>query len=472
MSLMLYNDLTRKKEPFIPLKEGEVGFYSCGPTVYDFFHIGNARPFIVFDVFRRYLEDIGYKVVFVQNFTDIDDKMINRANEEGITVKELADAFIKEYFEDADALGVRRADIYPRATDHMKEIVEVVQTLIDKGHAYVVDGDVFFSVESFPGYGKLSKQSIEDLQSGSRIDVNEQKRHPLDFALWKAQKPGEPAWESPWGLGRPGWHIECSVMSTKYLGNTFDIHSGGSDLIFPHHENEVAQAEAATGMQFVRFWLHNGYLLIDKEKMSKSLGNFLTVRNARKKYSPLAIRYFMLSAHYRSPINFSEEGLNQATGAVERLRNCWTDLEYALQSREQKEKDDTEAFLNEVKQAETKFFEEMNDDFNTAGALGSVFEVVRLINTYLKDNSSIDFKVCKAAQTFFTKIDGIMGIMGLESEKEELDTSEIESMIEERTAARKARDFAKSDAIRDQLAEKGIILEDTPEGTKWKKQLS
>ncbi|NLK30436.1 MAG: cysteine--tRNA ligase, partial [Aminobacterium colombiense] len=247
MSLMLYNDLTRKKEPFIPLKEGEVGFYSCGPTVYDFFHIGNARPFIVFDVFRRYLEDIGYKVVFVQNFTDIDDKMINRANEEGITVKELADAFIKEYFEDADALGVRRADIYPRATDHMKEIVEVVQTLIDKGHAYVVDGDVFFSVESFPGYGKLSKQSIEDLQSGSRIDVNEQKRHPLDFALWKAQKPGEPAWESPWGLGRPGWHIECSVMSTKYLGNTFDIHSGGSDLIFPHHENEVAQAEAATG---------------------------------------------------------------------------------------------------------------------------------------------------------------------------------------------------------------------------------
>lgn len=352
MSLMLYNDLTRKKEPFIPLKEGEVGFYSCGPTVYDFFHIGNARPFIVFDVFRRYLEDIGYKVVFVQNFTDIDDKMINRANEEGITVKELADAFIKEYFEDADALGVRRADIYPRATDHMKEIVEVVQTLIDKGHAYVVDGDVFFSVESFPGYGKLSKQSIEDLQSGSRIDVNEQKRHPLDFALWKAQKPGEPAWESPWGLGRPGWHIECSVMSTKYLGNTFDIHSGGSDLIFPHHENEVAQAEAATGMQFVRFWLHNGYLLIDKEKMSKSLGNFLTVRNARKKYSPLAIRYFMLSAHYRSPINFSEEGLNQATGAVERLRNCWTDLEYALQSREQKEKDDTEAFLSEIKQAD------------------------------------------------------------------------------------------------------------------------
>jgi cysteinyl-tRNA synthetase len=471
LGLVIYNDLTRKKEPFVPLKEGEVGFYSCGPTVYDYFHIGNARPFIVFDVFRRYLEDLGYKVTFVQNFTDIDDKMINRANEEGITVKELADRFIKEYFEDTDSLGVRRATIHPRATEHMEDIVRTVEILVEKGHAYVVNGDVFFSVESFTEYGKLSKQSIEDLQSGARIDINERKRHPLDFALWKSQKPGEPAWESPWGMGRPGWHIECSVMSTKYLGDTFDIHSGGCDLIFPHHENEVAQAEAATGVQFVRYWLHNGYLLINKEKMSKSLGNFLTVRNARKKFSPLAIRYFMLSAHYRSPINFSEEGLSQATGAVERLRNCWTDLQYALQNREMTKKEGTQVFVDEIKQAENKFYEEMNDDFNTAGALGAVFEVVRSVNTYLKENTTLDEEACKAAEQFFRKIDNIMGILGFEAQEETLNVSEIEAMIEERTAARKSKDFAKSDAIRDELAKKGIILEDTPEGTKWKKQL-
>jgi cysteinyl-tRNA synthetase len=473
VSLVLYNDLTRKKEPFVPLKEGEVGFYSCGPTVYDYFHIGNARPFIVFDVFRRYLEKLGYSVVFVQNFTDIDDKMIKRANEEGISVAELANRFIDEYFEDADALGVHRATIHPRATEHMEDIVKTVKTLVDKGHAYVVDGDVFFSVESFPEYGKLSKQSIEELQSGARIDINEQKHHPLDFVLWKKQKPGEPAWESPWGLGRPGWHIECSAMSTRYLGDSFDIHSGGSDLIFPHHENEIAQAEAATGQQFVKYWLHNGYLLIDKEKMSKSLGNFLTVRKAREKYSPLAIRYFMLSAHYRSPINFSEEGLNQATGAVERLRNCWSDLQYAKETRAQEEKEGTRAFVEEIRQADSKFHEEMNDDFNTAGALGSVFEVVRLANTYLKENNTLDPEACSAIETFFKKVDSIMGIINLESEGSsgDIDIAEIERLIQERANARKAKDFAKSDAIRDKLALKGIILEDTPEGTKWKKEL-
>jgi cysteinyl-tRNA synthetase len=338
MSLVLYNDLTRTKEPFIPVRKGHVGFYSCGPTVYDYFHIGNARPFIVFDVLRRYLEYSGYTVTFVQNFTDIEDKMIARANREGITVRQLADRFIGEYYKDADALGVRRANHNPLATEHMDEIIGLVSTLIEKGHAYEADGDVFFDVSSFPKYGALSKQSLEELQSGARIEINERKKHPLDFALWKAKKEGEPSWPSPWGEGRPGWHIECSAMSMKYLGETLDIHSGGTDLTFPHHENEIAQAEAATGKPFVKYWIHNGYLLIDKEKMSKSLGNFLTARAALEKFPARAIRFFMLSAHYRSPINFSEESLLQAKSAMERLDNCWSDLGHAITNRKKGER--------------------------------------------------------------------------------------------------------------------------------------
>ncbi len=469
MGLVLFNDLTRKKEPFVPLNPGHVGFYACGPTVYDFFHIGNARPFIVFDVLRRYLEWSGYAVTFVQNFTDIDDKMIDRANREGITVAQLAERFIAEYYQDADALGIRRATINPRATDHMPEIIELVKTLIEKKHAYEIQGDVFFDVASFPSYGKLSKQGIEELQSGARIDVNERKRNPLDFALWKAQKPGEPAWESPWGLGRPGWHIECSAMSMKYLGETFDIHTGGSDLTFPHHENEVAQAEAATGRPFVRYWLHNGYLLIDKEKMSKSLGNFLTAREARKRFNPLAIRLFMLSAHYRSPINFSEEGLQQSVSALERLRNCLADLTYAQTHREYTDNAASAETLKLLEEKNAEFKAQLDDDFNTAGALGSVFEVIRIANTYLKESASLDRRVISAITNFFDMTEDIFGIVRDRDAAQP--NEEIERLILQRNEARAAKDYAKSDSIRKSLLEKGIILEDSPEGTKWKRQL-
>ena len=472
MSLTLYNDLTRKKESFVPLVPGKVGFYSCGPTVYDYFHIGNSRPFIVFDVLRRYLESKGYAVTFVQNFTDIDDKMINRAKEMGISVKELADKTIKDYFEDADALGIKRADYYPKATEHIGEIIALVKKLVDSGHAYEVDGDVYFEVASFPEYGKLSKQTMEELQSGARISVDERKKHPLDFALWKAQKPGEPAWESPWGMGRPGWHIECSVMSMKYLGETIDIHSGGSDLIFPHHENEIAQAEAATGKPFVRYWIHNGYLLINKEKMSKSLGNFLTARAARRKFPPLAIRLFMLSAHYRSPINFSEEILEQTKGAVERLLNCWSDLRYAKAHRDLSAGEDAN-IIGAVDELYRNFSKEMDDDFNTAGALGYVFDAVKLTNTYLKENQKVSKKVLDIIENFFERIDAILGVMGLSNEKisSESDVEDIEKLINERNQARKGKDYARADRIRDELAQKGVILEDTTDGTKWKREL-
>ncbi len=470
MSLVLYNDLTRTKEPFVPLKEGHVGFYSCGPTVYDFFHIGNARPFIVFDVLRRYLEYSGYKVTFVQNFTDIEDKMINRANQEGITVKQLADRFIEEYFKDADALGIRRATHNPKATEHIPEIIALIEKLVEKGHAYAADGDVFFDVGSFPSYGVLAKQSLEELQSGARVEINERKRHPLDFSLWKAKKEGEPSWPSPWGEGRPGWHIECSAMSMKYLGETLDIHSGGTDLTFPHHENEVAQAEAATGKPFVRYWIHNGYLLIDKEKMSKSLGNFLTARAALQKYPAKAIRLFMLSAHYRSPINFSEESLNQSLGAVERLENCWSDLEHARKNRKTTSDGSRNEFESLFKEFEDRFITAMDDDFNTAAALGVLFEAVKTVNTYLKETQTLEESFLELAAEFFRKIDSVLGVLGLDAAAGEEDAAEIEALIAERNAARKNKDFKRSDAIRDDLAARGILLEDTPDGTKWKKK--
>ena len=469
MSMVLYNDLTRTKEPFVPVHEGHVGFYSCGPTVYDFFHIGNARPFIVFDTLRRYFEYSGYEVTFVQNFTDIDDKMINRANQEGITVSELADRFIAEYYRDADALGVRRPTHAPKATEHMAEIIDLVSTLIEKGHAYEVDGDVFFDVASFPAYGVLAKQSLEDLQSAARTDVNEQKRNPLDFALWKSKKEGEPSWPSPWGDGRPGWHIECSAMSMKYLGSTLDIHSGGTDLTFPHHENEIAQAEAATGKTFAKYWIHNGYLLIDKEKMSKSLGNFLTARAALEKFPPRAIRFFMLSAHYRSPINFSEESLVQAESAVERLDNCWSDLQHAKKNRGDKEGGSGElaALLDGL---ENRFREAMDDDFNTAAALGIIFEGVKGINTFLKESTNPDAPSLERAEQFLRTVDSILGIIGIEEGEAHGDEDEIENLMKERETARRERNFSRSDEIRDSLAARGILLEDTPQGTKWKRR--
>jgi cysteinyl-tRNA synthetase len=469
---VLYNDLTRKKEKFIPVREGCVSFYSCGPTVYDYFHIGNARPFIVFDVLRRYLEDVGYKVTFVQNFTDIDDKMINRANGEGITVSELAERFIAEYYQDADALGIHRATVAPRATEHMSEIIGIIRNIVEKGHAYEVktpsgDGDVYFDVRSYAPYGKLSQQSIDELEAGARVEVGEIKRDPLDFALWKAGKPGEPSWESPWGKGRPGWHIECSAMSSKYLGETIDIHSGGVDLVFPHHENEIAQSEAVTGKPFVNYWLHNGFLLIDKEKMSKSLGNFMTARAAREKYPPLAIRLFMLSAHYRSPINFTSEGLEQAAGGVTRLRNCWSDLLYARGSRVGE--GDASAFVKELEELDARFYEAMDDDFNTAAAVGVLFEIVKRVNTWLKKDS-LPIAFFEAAESELRKLDGILGVVGIQKSADS-GADEIEGLIQERDTARKNRDFARSDKIRDDLLARGILLEDTPQGTKWKRKL-
>jgi len=468
MALSVYNDLTRTKEKFVPLEEGKVRFYVCGPTVYNFFHIGNARPFVLFDVFRRYLESLGYEVTFVQNFTDIDDKMIRRANEEGTTVSELAERFIAEYYRDADALGIHRATVNPRATQEMPAIIDVIKRLIEKGHAYEIDGDVYFSVESFKDYGRLSKQSVDELMSGARVEVDERKREPLDFALWKGAKPGEPFWESPWGKGRPGWHIECSAMSNKYLGSTIDIHGGGSDLIFPHHENEIAQSECANDAHFVRYWLHNAYLLIDKEKMSKSLGNFLTVRDVRQRVSPLVLRFFLMSVHYRSPLNFSAEGLEHAKGAVERLNNCCTDLIFALENRSAGEKD--EALRSALKENEEGFTASMDDDFNTAGAFGFIFENVRAVNVHLSEHEAVDREGLETAKAFFDKTNDILGYL-MKEEKEGGEDAEIDELVAERSAARKAKNFKRSDEIRDTLAAKGIIIEDTPQGPRWKRTM-
>ncbi|MBQ7150758.1 MAG: cysteine--tRNA ligase [Synergistaceae bacterium] len=475
MSLILFNDLTRKKEAFVPIQEGQVRFYSCGPTVYDYFHIGNARPFIVFDVLRRWLEHEGYKVTFVQNFTDIDDKMIHRAHKENITVKELAERFIAEYNKDADALGIRRPDVAPRATEHIPEIIKTIEKIIANGHAYVSEGDVYFDIKSWPRYGSLCKQNLEDLEEGARIEPGEKKKDPLDFALWKAEKPGEPSWESPWGKGRPGWHIECSAMSSKYLGENIDIHSGGVDLMFPHHENEAAQSEAASnsGKPFVNYWLHNGFLLIDNEKMSKSLGNFLTARAAIEKFPPLALRFFMLSAHYRSPVNFTPEGLEQAAAGVARLRNCRSDLNFAAQTRKNNNSEfDLQKFLSELDELDKKFSASMNDDFNTAAAMGILFDVVHLINTTLKENEKLPEGFFQASKDALESYDKILGVIGPEeSASDNSEVSEIESLIAERTAARKSKNFARSDEIRNILKARGIILEDTPQGTKWKKEL-
>ena len=457
----------------MPIKEGEVSFYSCGPTVYDFFHIGNARPFIMFDVLRRWLEHLGYRVTFVQNFTDIDDKLIHRAHREKTTVPEIAERYIAEYNRDADALGIRPPTVTPRATDHIPEIIETIRKIMDNGHAYVSGGDVYFDVKSWPKYGALCKQSLEDLEAGARVEVGEKKRDPLDFVLWKGEKPGEPAWDSPWGRGRPGWHIECSAMSSHYLGETIDIHSGGVDLVFPHHENEVAQSEAASGKQFVRYWLHNGFLLIDSEKMSKSLGNFLTARAALEKYPPLAIRFFMLSAHYRSPINFAPEGLDQAANGVMRLRNCRADLDFAARNRVGDAPGfDAAAFEAEMKRLNDGFADAMNDDFNTAAALGVLFDMVHLINTTLKAHETLPASFFETAKGALAECDGILGVIGPdEAEEGGADEAEIEALIAERLEARKAKNFARSDEIRAQLRERGVVLEDTPQGTKWKREL-
>jgi len=461
--MKLFNSLTRKKEEFVPIRANEVKMYSCGPTVYNYFHIGNARPFIVFDTLRRYFEYLGYKVTFVQNFTDIDDKMINKANDEGITVKQLGERFIEEYFKDADAIGIKRATVHPKATENIDAIIDIIKKLEEKGVAYCVDGDVYFSTKKFDEYGKLSHQPLEDLESGARIDINEQKQDAMDFALWKKQKPNEPAWESPWGLGRPGWHIECSAMANKYLGETIDIHSGGQDLIFPHHENEIAQSECANCAPFANYWVHNGYINVDNQKMSKSLGNFFTVRDVLKEFEPETVRFFMLSAHYRSPINFSKDLMQQAKTGLLRLYTCIENLTFLKQSAKNGDVDEKiSAMLKQHKQA---FCEAMEDDLNTALAISVLFDMVRDINTVVTRDTSLE--TLDLALNILLELGAVLGL--LQAKKENSLDEEIEVLIEKRQQARKDKNFALADQIRDTLKQQGIILEDTQSGVKWKK---
>jgi cysteinyl-tRNA synthetase len=465
----VFNTVTHKKEEFVPVSPNKVGIYACGPTVYDYFHIGNARIFIVFDVIRRYLRWRGYEVTFVQNFTDIDDKMIKRANELGITVAELADRFIEAYFEDVQALGVEPADVHPKATEHIGEMIELIKALMEKGMAYNVDGDVYFHTPAFDKYGELSHQPLDELVSGARVDVDERKKHPLDFALWKKQKPGEPAWESPWSQGRPGWHIECSVMSTKYLGDTLDIHAGGPDLIFPHHENEKAQSEGATGKPFAKYWLHAGYLNINQEKMSKSLGNFKTVREIRKVVDPEVVRFFMLSAHYRNPINYSPDLLQQAQSGLERLNNVVYNLRDVVHKLPQDPAaaPDAAKKLADLSEHRRRFTEVMDDDFNTADGLAVLFDLARETNAYMQD-AAPSRTVVEKTLAFFEDVGSVLGFFA--PQVEDLLDAKVNEMIEGRQVARTAKDWAKADAIRDELQAMGIVLEDTPQGVRWRKK--
>lgn len=460
--MQIYNTMTRKKETFVPLQPGKVSMYVCGPTVYDYIHIGNARPLIVFDTFRRYLEYRGYTVTYVQNFTDIDDKLINRANKEHTTVPALADRFINEYFTDADALGIKRSTFNPRATEHIDEIISLVSQLIEKGHAYPTEnGDVYFAVRSHPGYGKLKGQDIDDMENGVRIDPSDIKHDPLDFALWKGAKPGEPSWPSPWGPGRPGWHIECSAMSMSILGPTFDIHGGGMDLVFPHHENEIAQSEAATGKPFARYWMHNGYINIDNQKMSKSLGNFKSVRDITGQYDPEAVRMFMLGANYRNPLNFSRDLMEQAVTSLERLRTA--KLRLAETKRDESSiADNLESTLESF---QNRFNDAMDDDLNTADALGVLFDFARYVNIFASEpHSESDIKKVQVAYQMLASVLGLLQKSSIEPiPQEALD------LLAERTEARKAKDWKRADSIRNELKAMGFAVEDSAQGPKLKK---
>ena len=459
--MKVYNSLTRQKEEFVPNNPDEVKVYVCGPTVYNFFHLGNARPFVVFDTLRRYLKYIGYNVNFVQNFTDVDDKIINRAKEEGISAPEVSEKYIKEYFDDAKALNIVPADTHPRVSENIQQIIEFVETLIEKGYAYEVDGDVYYSTRKFKDYGKLSKQNIEELEAGARIAVEEKKKDPLDFALWKARKEeSEIAWESPWGMGRPGWHIECSAMSRRYLGPTLDIHAGGQDLQFPHHENEIAQSEACNGVPFAKYWMHNAYITIDKEKMSKSLGNFFTVREIREKYKGEVIRYFLLSGHYRSPIDFNDNLMEMSKASLARFENARKNLEFLIEKGEGQMTDDEKKVFESYDGYRAKFKEAMDDDLNTADAISAIFELVTAINQAVKDGASKEF-----AQKSLDTLLELTHVLGLLEAEEDADVDdEIKKLVDEREAARAAKDFAKADQIRDELKAKGITLKDTPQG--------
>ncbi len=464
--MLIYNSKTRKKEELVTLQPGKVGIYACGPTVYDYFHIGNARPFIVFDVLRRYLEHRGYEVKFVQNFTDIDDRMIRRANQEGITVKELGDRFIQEYYQDAAALGIRKATVHPRATEHIGDIIKLVKTLQNKGFAYEVNGDVYFDVKKNAAYGKLSGQNMDDLEAGARIDVDDVKHNPADFALWKAQKPGEPAWNSPWGLGRPGWHIECSAMSMKYLGETFDIHCGGKDLLFPHHENEVAQSECATGKPFANYWMHNGFINIDNEKMSKSAGNFFTVRDILKEYAPEDVRMFMLSAHYRSPVNFSRDMIAQAHASLQRLYTARDRMAFLMDNAASKDMTDAEQQLMvKLQESTARFDAAMDDDMNTADAMGALFEIVKEANVTLNENSSKE-----ALEKTLSTLQSLCDVLGILVKPYVMELpEEVQALADARATARKEKNWAKSDELRDALKALGYMVEDTAKGQKISK---
>lgn len=473
MSIRVYNTQSQKKEEFIPLEAGKAGMYVCGVTPYNHPHIGNARPFVTWDVIHRYLEAKGFEVTHIQNFTDVDDKIIKAAAERGITWKELADEFIDAYFDVMDQLNVRRVDIYPRVSDHMKEIVRMVETLIAKGHAYAVDGDVYFAVESFDHYGELSHRTLDDMQAGARVEVDERKRHPMDFALWKSAKPGEPSWTSPWGEGRPGWHIECSAMSIKYLGDQFDFHGGGSDLIFPHHENEIAQSECCTGIHpFVRYWLHNGFITINQEKMSKSLDNFFLVKDILASYSGEVIRFFLLSSHYRSPLDFSDGRLNEAKKGWERLYNAHLALQKLMKNTNLEYELPSEDLLERIQKIDTEFEEAMADDFNTSLAYASLYGMAKEINQFSSSNK-INLKEVEEISTVWSKMISILGLFETTEERnEESKTDEnalLDLLISLREEARKEKNWKLADRIRDGLEDCGIALEDTAEGVRWKR---
>ena len=465
MTIQIFNTLKREKEPFIPLEEGKVKMYVCGPTVYNYIHIGNARPVIVYDTVRKYLQYRGYEVTYVSNFTDVDDKIIKVANELGEEVSELTERFIDAYFADVEALGCNRADSHPRVTDHMDQIIEFIKVLQDKGYAYESHGDVYYRTRKFDGYGKLSHQSVDDLKVGARIEAGVKKEDALDFALWKAAKPGKIYWESPWGQGRPGWHIECSVMAREILGDTIDIHAGGQDLTFPHHENEIAQSEALTGKTFARYWMHNGYINIDNEKMSKSLGNFVLVNDIRQQIDPQILRLFMLSVHYRNPINYSKELVEQAEAGLDRIRTAYDNLVHRLSTTADLG-DHNDIWMQKITDVKVQFETAMDDDFNTANGIAAIFELSKLANTYLLEKQTSEIVL----KQFILVMDELTAVLGLTftKEKEVLD-EEIDALIEERNQARKDRNFARADEIRDQLKELNIILEDTAQGIRWKR---
>ena len=465
--MKVYNTLTRKKEELVPITPGEIKMYACGPTVYNYIHIGIARPLCIFDILRRYLEYRGYNVKFVQNFTDIDDKIIRRANEEHVDFSEISERYIKEFWTDADGLNVHHATINPKATENIDAIIQIISTLIEKGYAYEAQGDVYFSTEKFKDYGKLSHQPLEDLEAGARIMVGEVKREPMDFAVWKAAKPGEPAWDSPWGKGRPGWHIECSAMNWRYLGDTIDIHCGGQDLIFPHHENEIAQSECFTGKPFAHYWMHNGYINVDNVKMSKSLGNFFTVRDVAEKYGYEPIRYLLISAQYRSPINYSTDIIEQCIAALNRLYTCRDSLDFELKNASDAEHDGDKAIIDGFDKYREQFISAMDDDLNTADAIASIFELVRDINTNVVGKTPSKALV-EGAIAMFDELTGVLGLVY--NRKTETLDSDVEALIEARTNARKEKNWAEADRIRDQLKEMGIVLEDTAQGVKWHRE--